>query len=200
MIVTTQMLYDKLSNYSNKKQKLALMVKNKEIYPIVRNLYETVLNTPSLYLAESICNPSYISFDSALAYYQLIPERVVNITSATYLKRKRKIYNTKLFSSFIYMDVPEEAFPYGIDMVLENEYCFKIATKEKALCDKLYSLKPVSNVKELYHLLVNELRIEVDNLKKLNIDDISFLSSKYNCSNIDKFCLLLRRLKNGYLI
>ena len=57
----------------------------------IRNgLYETEANTPSYLLAGSIYGPSYISFEYALSYYGLIPERVTTITCATFNKRKEK--------------------------------------------------------------------------------------------------------------
>ena len=64
------------------------MVKNKEIFPITKGLYETNEHVDPFYLANPIYAPSYISFETALSYYDLIPERVYMIKSATFKKRK----------------------------------------------------------------------------------------------------------------
>lgn len=66
-------------------------------------MYETDSNTPGYLLAGSIYGPSYLSFDFALAYYDLIPERVVNYTSATFGKKKKKNFILILEISFIEM-------------------------------------------------------------------------------------------------
>ena len=42
------------------------------------------------YIANSIYSPSYISFESALSYYNIIPEAVFSVTSATSLKTNKK--------------------------------------------------------------------------------------------------------------
>ena len=49
---------------------------------------------------------------------------------------------------------------------------YQIATPEKALCDKLYTLSPIKNMKELENILFNDLRIDLDEFNKLNIEDI----------------------------
>ena len=66
------------------------MVKNKQIFPITKGLYETNEHVNPFYLANPIYSPSYISFETALAYYDLIPERVYMIKNATFKKKKRK--------------------------------------------------------------------------------------------------------------
>ena len=43
-------------------------------------------------VASSILSPSYLSFDWALSFYGLIPEKVVAITSATLRVRKNKTF------------------------------------------------------------------------------------------------------------
>ncbi|MCG2758861.1 MAG: hypothetical protein L6263_10560, partial [Desulfobacteraceae bacterium] len=45
-------------------------------------------------IANRIYSPSYISFEMALSYYQIIPERVYGLTSAT--SRKTMAFKTKV--------------------------------------------------------------------------------------------------------
>jgi len=58
----------------------------------------------------------------------------------------------------------------------EGEYFYIFASPEKALCNQLYKTKPVSNYKELENLLFEDLRIEEQEFKRLDLDDITILS------------------------
>lgn len=59
-----------------------------------------------------------------------------------------------------------------------------MATPEKALCDKLYTLKPVKNKKEMFHLLFSDLRVDFDVLKQLNFDVLYTLCDNYKSTNM----------------
>lgn len=193
MIKTTAMLLEDLKGYGSPKSKLARMAERGECFPITRGLYETDRNAPAYVLAGSIYGPSYISFEYALGYYGLIPETVYTVTSATFEKKKRKKFET-IFGTFTYRDVPSEAFPLGIRLVQEGKYFYRIAEPEKALCDQLYTMPPVSNTKEIFRLLTENLRIEEVALKKLDFSKISEYSTAYHTTNVKKLCSLLRRI------
>ena len=193
MIKTTAMLLYELNEYASPKSKLSRMVERGECFPITRGLYETDPNVPAHLLAGSIYGPSYISFEYALAYYGLIPEAVYTVTCATFEKKKKKKYETS-FGTFTYRDVPPEAFPLGIRLIQEGDYFYRIAEPEKALCDQLYTISPVPNIKKLMQLLTEDLRIEEAELKKLDADKVCEYSEAYRTTNIKKLCSLLRRI------
>ncbi len=195
MIKTTAMLLNELKDYKSPKDKITRMVKNGIYFPIVRGIYETDKNVNPYLLAESIYGPSYISFEFALSYYGFIPERVETITSASFNKRKKKTYKTN-FGTFTYKDVPKKAFPYLINLIEEDGYYYKIAKEEKAICDKIYDEKAISNQKDLLYILENDLRIDIDMITKLDIDLIENLSNYYGSRNVKIFAKLIRRLKN----
>lgn len=195
MIITNDMAKYKLNNYSNKNNKISREIKKGKLFKIITGLYETDPNTPGYLLASSIYGPSYISFDFALSYYGLIPERVSTITCATFNKKKRKQYNTK-FGVFTYKDVPSSVYPEEILLKQENNYSYQIATKEKALCDKLYSLKPLKNLSNLETMLFNDLRIDIEEFKKINIKKIEKLSNLYHSTNVALLLKYLRRNQN----
>ena len=109
---------------------------------MVKGIYETNPNTNGSRLAQFIYGPSYLSFDYALAEYGLIPEAVYVFTCATLNKKKIKTYTNK-FGTFIYRDVPNNVFSYGVMVNVDGNYAYHIATPEKALCDKLYTISPV---------------------------------------------------------
>lgn len=194
MIYTNNMLKDKYKNYANINTKIERDIKNGKYIRVVKGLYETNKNTSGYLLAGSIYGPSYLSFDFALAYYDLIPERVVNYTSATFNKKKKKRYNTP-FGVYLYQDVPPSAYYLGVNLIKEGDYYYQIATAEKALCDKLYTISPLKNRTNLIHLLEDDLRIDKEDIMKLNLNDIKILSNKYNCSNVRLFYKYLESVK-----
>lgn len=187
------MLLDELHSYRNPRDKLARMVQNKECVPIIQGLYETDSSTPGYRLANCICTPSYLSFEFALSFHGLIPEAVYNFTSATFEKKKKKIYKTP-FGVFTYRDVPSAVYPYGITCFSEQRYAIQIASPEKALCDELYIQSPVASQGELKEFLFDGLRIDWDAFCKLSVEDVAFLSGKYHCTNIQKLQKIMEKI------
>lgn len=195
MIFTTQMLIDKLQSYGDPAGKIMRMTKNSELYTITRGLYETDRTTPGQYLACAIYSPSYLSFNYALSYYGMIPEAVYEYTSATFDKKKTKEYQN-IFGRYTYRDVPKSCYPYGVVIIEENGYAYPIATPEKALCDKLYSVSPVKSIRELNELLFSDLRIDQSEFEKLNRSDLFELCGYYHSNNMKYLRKLIGR-KNG---
>ena len=76
MLKTTGMLNDELMEYSNPGAAIRRMMDNKRLFKVRHGLYETNANIPGICLAIHIYGPSYLSFDFALSYYDLIPEAV----------------------------------------------------------------------------------------------------------------------------
>lgn len=192
MILTNDMIKINLERYSNKNTKICREVKNGKLIKIINGLYETDPNVNGYLLAGSIYGPSYLSFDYALSFYGLIPEKVTAFTSATFEKKKKKSYNNE-FGLFLYRDVPTSVYPLGIKIMKEGEYYYQIATPEKALCDKLYTLNPIKNMQELENVLFNDLRIDMDEFNKLNLNDIEILSKYYHSTNVELLYRYMRR-------
>lgn len=192
MIITTQMLLEQYHNYVNPQAKIRRLVDNGELFPLTRGLYETQKNTPGYCLAGAIFGPSYLSFDYALAYYGLIPEAVYAFTSATFDKKKEKGCEN-YFGRFSYRDVPSEAYPFGIDIREESGYTYQMAVPEKALCDKLYTMPPVTSQRRIEQMLFEDLRIDSAAFETLDRDAILQIGGKYHCNNIKYLIKYLRR-------
>ncbi len=192
MILSTSEIKENIKDISNKNNKISREIKSNKLIKLKKGLYETDKYTPNYLLAGSIYGPSYISFDFCLAYYDLIPERVVNCTSATFGKKKKKKY-VNYFGTFLYRDIPKKAYPFEVEIIVEGNYSYQIATKEKALCDKLYTLKPISNLKELEYILLKDLRIDDMELEKINKDTIEELAKLYHSTNVTLLAKYLRR-------
>jgi predicted transcriptional regulator of viral defense system len=192
MILTNDIIKSNLTEYSNKNTKICRDVKNGNLIKIINGLYETDSSVNGYLLAGSIYGPSYLSFEFALYYYGLIPEKVTSFTSATCDKKKKKSY-TNFFGTYMYRDVPKDVYPLGIKLIQEGEYTYQIATPEKALCDKLYTLSPIKNMTELENMLFNDLRIDNNEFRKLNIDDIEQISKVYHSTNVSLLYRYMRR-------
>lgn len=195
MIITNEIAKKNYKNYSNKNTKLLREIRDGKLFKIINGLYETDQKTPGYFLAGSIYGPSYISFEFALSFYGLIPEKVSTITCASFNKKKKKTYVTN-FGTFTYRDVPLSVYPEEILLIADGDYKFQIATVEKALCDKLYTLKPLNNYSNLEKMLFSDLRIDMDNFNKLDTLKIEKLSNLYHSTNVYLLAKYLRRKKN----
>lgn len=183
MIRTINSLLDQYQEYSDPHGKMRRDVKNNLLFPIIRGLYETNKNTSGMLLAAVIYGPSYLSFEYALSHHGLIPERVVLYTNATFNKRRSKLYQTA-FGNYSYRDIPKSAFPDAIETIIYEDYVVFMAMPEKALCDKLFTLSPVSNISELKKLLFENLRINKEIFDNLDKDLMLKLIPKYRSTNL----------------
>ena len=187
MIYDSESLKNKYKEYSNINQKLCLEVKNKSLIRVKRGLYTDNLKIDAPIIANICYSPSYLSFEYALSYYGIIPEHVSVYTSATYSKKnnKRYIVNDEVFD---YYSIPNEVFSKGIKfLVNENGIRYKMASKEKALCDELYSKYPVRSIKDLKVLLFEDLRIDYDELKSLDLEFIKDIANLYHSNTLNTF-------------
>lgn len=100
----------------------------KGFYAFKRNLPHDFL------IANKIYTPSYVSLDSALSFYGLIPETVYAITSVTSRKTNSFLVESK---QFVYHKIKKEAFTgYAVQKVGgETAY---LALPEKAVADFYY--------------------------------------------------------------
>ena len=194
MIINNDIFKEK-NTIANVNAKISREIKKGNLIKLKNGLYETDENTPGYLLATAIYGPSYLSFDYALFHYGLIPEKVVNYTCATLNKRKKKIFQND-FGTYIYRDIPKRVYFLEVHLVIEGNYSYQIASKEKALCDKLYTLSPLKNQNELKTLLFKDLRIDEDEFKKLDYNIINKLASLYNSTNVKLLAKYMRRYEN----
>ena len=194
MVKTTAMLFQELSDYANPAAKIRRMVQSGRLVPIIKGLYETDPEPPGHYLAGVIYGPSCLSFEFALSWHDLIPEAVYTFTSATCLKRKKKLYETA-FGCYTYRDVPVTAFPYGVTLHLENGYSFLLASPERAICDLLYTCSPCGSRKELRQLLFDDLRIDERAFAETNLDDMEELAGLYHTANHRLLISMIKEMK-----
>lgn len=195
MIVTTSMLRKRYSDYFNPLDKIKRDTESGIIFRLTRGIYETDKKTDPCLLASSILSPSYLSFDWALAYYGLIPERVVAITSASLNVRKNKTF-INYFGRYEYSDIPSRVFSEGLTYLENGDYIVKIATKEKAICDSLSKWRVVRNINDLKELLFVDKRIDEEEFANCDFKLMVRLASLYNKTNLDLLIKLIRKEYN----
>ena len=137
MILTSRIIKENLKEYSNKNTKICREIKKGNLIKIINGLYETDSSVNGYLLAGSIYGPSYLSFEFALSYYGMIPEKVI--------------------------------------------------------CDKLYTLPPLKNKKELEIALFHDLRMDREEFDKLNMQDIEKIANAYHSTNVNLLYRYMRR-------
>ncbi len=139
------------------------------------------------YIAGKIYNPSYISLHSALAFYGLIPESVVQITSVTSLKTASF---TNDFGEYSYKSVKSNLMFGYFRRPLADGRATPYATMEKALLDLLY-LYPFYNTES--ELL--ELRLDRDMLhESLDRRTWRSMGRSFHCARLEKRMQLLEKV------
>jgi len=138
------------------------------IKKIVRNYYmfsDMEISEETLFkIANQIYYPSYISLETALSYYHLIPESIYGITSIT----TRKTYHFKTFLGEIhYRSISPKLF-FGYRLIQEKRYHIKIASIEKSLLDFFYLHSDLKTKQDFESLRINqEMILEQVDEKKL---------------------------------
>lgn len=135
----------------------------------------------SFELAHLIYAPSYISFESALAYHQLIPEAVYTITSAC--GKRSKEFHTPL-GEFSYLHCPLSNLYTEVELVNENNHQFFIAKPWKAICDYIYCYK--KQWRGLQPLL-DSLRVHREDLPLLSDQIAANLEEYYHRHDLSRF-------------
>lgn len=118
------------------------------------------------YIANRIYRPSYISLHTALSFYGIIPEAVVQITSVSSLKTA--IFKNA-FGEYSYKNIKRELmFGYEPRSMADGKTFF-LATPEKALLDLLYLYPFYNDTSELEQLRLDEEYIQEElNRKRLD--------------------------------
>lgn len=106
-----------------------------------------------LYLvANRIYSPSYVSLESTLSYYGIIPELVVRTTSIT--TNKTNSFDTK-FGIYDYFTVNSSLF-FGYKILEHRPHEISIAYIEKTILDYLYLNSGVNDIKDFEGLRWNK--------------------------------------------
>ena len=183
MIKTHLMVMDELKEYGSPKARLTRMLKAGELVQLRRGLFIGDLTISSRVLAPVIYGPSYISFQCALAFAGLIPERVTVVMSASFNKNKDKVFYTPL-GEYRYLYLPTAVYPYGITQKEENGMSYLVASPEKALCDSVYKIPGVTSVNDMDKLVREDWRMDMDALRRLDSNFIVWIAPMYRRKSV----------------
>jgi predicted transcriptional regulator of viral defense system len=136
-----------------------------EIIRLKRNLYTfpEYLKIPdsALYFANQIYRPSYISLQTTLHFYGIIPEEVVQFTSVSTLKTA---FFQNSFGAYSYRHVSDN-YMFGYELKKTDAqvpFVIRMATPEKAIIDLLHLYPEYSTVEDMLNLRFNEDFMEND--------------------------------------
>ncbi len=187
-IFSHEMLYALLQKtVSNVNDKISNLVKSGELVRLKKGFYtfsKAYLTKPIdlIGVANALYTPSYVSFDYALSYYGMIPERVSEITSAT--SKNEKLFDTPI-GRFSYKKIPLRAYSLGVDWLYDDvEGGRFIATPEKALCDKIRYDRGIGTLTQgaMVEYLKYDLRLEIT--KPLDAKIIEEIATTYRSKNL----------------
>ncbi|MBR9860398.1 hypothetical protein GYB22_06550 [bacterium] len=176
--ISRHLILDILGHYQRPNDKISELIKNNELISIRRGLYvvgpELDLPQPEPFLiANHLRGPSYVSLESAMSYWNMIPERVYEISSVT--TKSSKTYRTEL-GRFTFRHLPIPYYSFGITSIEYNErQRALIASPEKAICDKIVLTAGVNlrSKVQTQAFLVEDMRIDEEVLSSLNTDQIA---------------------------
>jgi predicted transcriptional regulator of viral defense system len=140
-------------------------------------------------LANLIYGPSYVSYEYALSWHGLIPEKVVGVTSAC--AKKNKEFSTPV-GTFWYRKIPENVFSYGVELTEGEQYPFLIASPEKALADRVAIEKGIVTLADVESFLKNDLRFYFKNNLKSKI--VTTIASIYRKRSVTLLAEYLKGL------
>ena len=198
-VFSHEMLYALLEkSVSNVNDKISNLVKSGELVRLKKGFYtfsKAYLTKPIdlISVANTLYTPSYVSFDYALSYYGMIPERVSEITSAT--SKNEKLFETPV-GRFRYKKVLLQAYSIGVDWIYdENEGGRFIATPEKALCDKIRYDRGIGTLTQgaMVEYLKYDLRLEITKL--LDAELIDEIATAYRSRNLKTLSQVIKKGK-----
>jgi predicted transcriptional regulator of viral defense system len=168
-----QTLLDVLRDYGRPRDKISDLLRKGVVIRVKKGLYILGEDYRSRsfsreLLANLIYGPSYVSLDSALQHYGLIPEHVEAVTSVT--TGRSRTFDTPV-GRFTYRQVPLAAFQIGMNRVEETRgKAFLIANAEKALADKIFDERNIgaATPSRMLEYLLDNLRLDEAGLARLD--------------------------------
>mgnify|MGYP003678728397 FL=1 len=171
--ISRHLILELLSDYQRPNDKISELLKSKALISIRRGLYITgpKIDLPSpepFLIANHLRGPSYVSLESALSYWNMIPERAYEISSVTI--KTSKLYKTSV-GRFSYQQLKIPYYSFGIKNI---EYSPKqtmlVASPEKALCDKVVLTPKIylRSIKQTQEFLLEDLRMDTEVLSTLD--------------------------------
>ncbi|HWR33877.1 MAG TPA: hypothetical protein VN451_10130 [Chitinophagaceae bacterium] len=198
--LTQSVLMSLLRKYRWPHNKIRELEKKGLLTPLKRSLYITGpglhLPRPSVFLlANHIYGPSYVSMEAALSHWEMIPEKVTNVSSVT--TGYSRTFSTPV-GLFTYVRIGLPYFAFGLRQVkLSPAQTVLMAGPEKAICDLIIVRAGIilRSISSTMKFLLEDLRIEREALLELNNDTImSWVPNAPKKSSIEMLAKTLEKL------
>lgn len=176
---------------------LASIEKKGLLVRLKRGLYTFAGNVDRLAAANSIHGPSYVSFETALGHYGLIPERTDTVMSV--VDGRTASFSTPI-GTYEFHSQSRGLFADGMTMARSDDRAWRIATREKALLDTLWRAQLRARGHsglEILEYVVDGLRVDAEQLQALSRRRLRRLAGQYRSLAPRKLCDALRRRANG---
>lgn len=170
--VTSSVIGSFYPDVKTKRAKIAQLEKSGEIIRLRRNLFvvnpeETGVKLSTGLMANHLLSPSYVSMQTALRYYGLIPEAVYAVQSMTFKSAKEF---TTPYGTYSYFHISKDVYPVGLAQIREGDAQYIIATPEKALCDLIANMPGVAlrYKTEARQFLEENLRLDMERFARFD--------------------------------
>lgn len=183
-----------LRSYRSPRDKITRMLKNEEILQLKRGLYVIAPryggNSDPGVISNLLYGPSYVSLEYALSYWGMIPERVHEVTAIT--NKRNKYFRTPL-GVFSYKYINTAKYWPGVTLMKieaqsqlsgKQSIFFFIATREKALCDKLATVREITGECDIADYLKFDLRMDLESISGLNMHLLKNIGATYNKKSV----------------
>jgi predicted transcriptional regulator of viral defense system len=132
---------------------------------------EATEETDLFAIASRLYTPSFVSLESALSFYELIPETVLSVTSVC--TRKTRRIDSPL-CTFIYRSIQPQYF-FGYEAKTGSRQRFLMASPERAIVDMLYFRRDISSAADML-----EQRFDTETFSGLDPMEILKLAARFN--------------------
>ena len=187
-----------LGNYKSPKDKLSGLENSGDLIRLKKGLFVVASKIHNQQISKQLIanhlyGPSYVSLESALSFYGLIPERVYSTRSMT-LKRG-KIFSTPL-GDFDYVKTSAAYFKIGVRQeIINDQYAYLIGTPEKSICDMIIATPSLrlQSVKAMQIYLEEDLRMDLSAMATFDIEIIQqCLATGRKKIELTQLCKLLK--------
>lgn len=185
-----QLAMDRLRGFRAPRDKLGALCRRGDVVRVKKGLYipgwrrGQEMPVDPLVLSGLVYGPSYVSLETALSWYGLIPERVEEITCMGL--KKAKLFQTPA-GRFSYHPVNERVFSFGVRLESTKGGTFFLAEPEKALCDRIALVSELAAVREVAAVIYEDLRIEEEAIRSLRLPVVTEIAARYGRRNVSVF-------------
>lgn len=199
-VLPSQVLLSLFQEYSSPLDKIGDWVEKGYLIQLRRGLYipgpNSGLILPELFtISNHLYGPSYISLESALSFWGLIPERVFGVYAISLLRSK--VMETPV-GRFEYRNMSDRYYYLGVNSIsLTSKQRVLMANKEKAVIDKIVLTAGVQfrSKEDVIGYFERDLRVEMEDLFEFDLNMIrSWIPKLPKQRSFEKLCDVIERL------